>query len=83
MTAQNQTVISMQIAKKVFQLVIINRNNRLVENKRLKHNEVLKYFINVVPTTVVMEACATAQNPLWLSAIPPAPENLSKRLHRN
>ena len=83
MTAQNQIIFGMDIAKNVFHLTAINRNNRLVENKRLKRNEVLKYFTNVAPTTVAMEACATAPNPSWLSAMPPALENLLKRLHRN
>ena len=54
---QNQTVIGMDIAKQVFHLSTTNRNNRLVENKRLKREEVLEYFANFTPTTVAMEAC--------------------------
>ena len=60
MDQQNQTVIGMDIARHVFHLATINRNSRLVENKRLKRKEVLDYFATVTPTTVAMEACASA-----------------------
>ena len=60
MSKQNQTAIGMDIAKHVFHLTTINRNSRLVENKRLKRKEVLEYFSNVTPTTIAMEACASA-----------------------
>ena len=50
----------MEIAKRVVYFVIIYRNSMSVENKRLKRKEVLEYFANVTPTTVAMEACASA-----------------------
>ena len=52
MTKQNRTAIGMDIAKHVFHLATINRNSRLVENKRRKRKEVLEYFSNVTPTTI-------------------------------
>ena len=60
MTKQNQTAIGMDIAKYVFHLATVNRNTRLVENKRRKRKEVLEFFSNVTPTTISMEACASA-----------------------
>ena len=50
----------MDFAKHVFHLATINRDSRLVENKRLKRKEVLEYISNVTPTTIAMEACASA-----------------------
>ena len=50
----------MDIAKNVFHLAVINRNNRLVENKCLKRKEVLKLFANVAPVTNSMEDCASS-----------------------
>ena len=60
MDQPNQTVIDMEIAKRVFHLVAIYRNSRSVENKHLKRKEVLEYFANITPTTVAMEACESS-----------------------
>ena len=60
MDQQNQTVIDMEIAKRVFHLVTIYRNSRSVENKHLKRKEVLEYFSIITPTTVAIEACESS-----------------------
>ena len=57
---QNQTVIDMEIAKHVFHLATINHIRRMVENKRLNRKEVLDFSTNVTPTTIAVEACASA-----------------------
>ena len=60
MNQQNQTVIDMEIVKRVVHFVTLYRNSRSVEDKHLKRKEVLKYFAIITPTTVAIEACESS-----------------------
>jgi transposase len=49
--------IGMDTSKSVFQLHGVDANERVALRKRLRRKEVLKFFANVPPTKVGMEAC--------------------------
>lgn len=53
-------LIGVDIAKHVFQVCCVDAAGEVVETKRLRRGGVLAYFSALAPTTVAMEACATA-----------------------
>jgi transposase len=53
------TTIGLDLAKNVFHVVCCDEHGKIVGKKMLKRSEVLKYFVNVPPCLVGMEACAS------------------------
>lgn len=56
----NITTIGLDIAKSIFHIYAVNRVGRLVKKKQLRRKQLLRYFANIDPCLVVMEACGGA-----------------------
>jgi len=54
------TTIGMDLSKHVFHVVGCDQRSKIVCKKRFKRRQVLKFFANVAPCLVAMEACASA-----------------------
>ena len=54
------TTIDLDIAKSVFHLFAVNQTGRYVKKKQLKRSQVLRYFVQLEPCVVAMEACGGA-----------------------
>lgn len=54
------TVIGLDIAKHVFMAVGLNAKGQVVLKKKLRREEVLRFFANRAPTAIGIEACAGA-----------------------
>lgn len=54
------SVIGMDIAKKVFQLHTVNRSSGTIERIKLRREEVLPFFANYPSSLVAIEACGSA-----------------------
>jgi len=50
-------LIAIDLAKNVFQVCLMNKNNTVVVNKQLRRSELMAYIQKQEPTTVAMEAC--------------------------
>ena len=57
---ENISVIGLDLAKNVFQVHGADGCGRVLLRKKLRRNEVLKFFSGIDPCLVGMEACATA-----------------------
>lgn len=64
----NQSVIGMDIAKKVFQLHTVDRSSGRIEVIRLRREDVLAFFARRQPCQVAMEACGGAH--WWARQLP-------------
>ena len=53
-------LIAVDLAKTVFQVCILDENNEIESNKKLKRQRFIEYIAQYKPTTVVMEACYSA-----------------------
>lgn len=56
----SKRTIAIDLAKDVFQVVVLTERGRVVERKRVKRNKLAAYVARQEPSTVVMEACAGA-----------------------
>ncbi len=54
------TTIGLDLAKKVFHAVSLDKHGKQVSRKMLKRSQVLSYFVQKEPCLVGMEACASA-----------------------
>lgn len=54
------TTIGLDIAKSVFHLFAVNQMGRYVKKKQLKRAQLLRYFAQLEPCVVAMEACGGA-----------------------
>lgn len=54
------SVIGLDIAKNVFHLVGCDANGKQIKRKALKRQQVLRFFAQLLPCCVAMEACATS-----------------------
>lgn len=54
--------IAVDLAKSVFQVSFANRADRIVERKRLTRSQFERLIMTHEPTTIVMEACASAHH---------------------
>lgn len=54
------TTIAVDLAKSVFQVSVANQAQRITDRKRLTKTQFQRFLMQHPPTTVVMEACATA-----------------------
>ena len=55
-------IIAVDLAKEVFQLACADANFRIVQSLRLKRVDFLKFWNNLAPVHVVMEACGSAHH---------------------
>ena len=53
----NHNLISIDLAKNVFQVCGMTRNNKVVFNRTLRRREVIEFMENQVPMEIAMEAC--------------------------
>jgi transposase len=56
------TTVAVDLAKNVFEVVMANRDGRLVARHRFTRARLLAFLSTLPPTRVVMEACATAHH---------------------
>ena len=56
------SVISIDLAKNIFQICALNENNEVVFNKRVKRRKLTQVMSQLEPTTVVMEACYSSNH---------------------
>jgi transposase len=54
------TTLGLDIAKSIFHAYAVNRVGRLVKKKQLKRAQLRRYFAQLEPCVVVMEACGSA-----------------------
>jgi transposase len=54
------TTIGLDLAKNVFHVVCCDEHGKVIRKKILKRSQVLRYFTNLPPCLVGMEACASA-----------------------
>ncbi len=59
-TMNKITTIGLDLAKNVFHTVCCDARGKVVKKRMLKRREVLKFFANLGPCRVGMEACAGA-----------------------
>lgn len=63
----NYKLISIDLAKNVFQVALLDQQNNLVSNKKITRNKLLHTLRQYQPTLVVMEACYSSN--YWGRAI--------------
>ena len=56
------TTIGLDLAKNVFQIHGIDRDEKVVVRKQLRRGQVLRFFQDLSPCLVGLEACATAHH---------------------
>ena len=56
------TTIGIDLAKEVFQLHAVDAHGKAALRKQLKHAEMAKYFANLEPCLIGMEACGSAHH---------------------
>jgi transposase len=57
---QNHTLVSVDLAKLVFQIAVSEQPGKVTRRLRLGRHEFLEFFAQLKPATVVMEACGSA-----------------------
>ncbi len=55
-----QNTISIDLAKNIFQICVMNSENKIITNKKVTRNKLLDVLRHFEPTTVVLEACYSA-----------------------
>jgi transposase len=56
----NTSVISIDLAKNVFKICVLNQAHKVVLNKKVKRDDLLNQLRQYAPTQVAMEACYSA-----------------------
>lgn len=56
------TTIGLDLAKEVFQIHCVDEHGKIVVRKQLKRSEMVKYFTNLEPCLIGMEACGSAHH---------------------
>lgn len=54
------TTVGIDLAKNVFQICAMNKGGRVVQTKRLKRSELMKYIMQLKPCLIGIEACSSA-----------------------
>lgn len=54
------TTVGIDLAKNVFQICAMNKAGRVVQTKRLKRSELMKYIVQLRPCLIGIEACSSA-----------------------
>ena len=69
-SAKDATVVSVDLAKSVFQLAVANGAWKVIESHRLTRAQFERWFVNRQVDLVVMEACGSAHHwARWLNAL--------------
>ncbi|MGA8148258.1 MAG: hypothetical protein WB870_11885 [Gallionellaceae bacterium] len=63
------TTIGIDLAKEVFQIHGVDERGKVQVRKVLKRKDMAKYFANLEPCLIGMEACSTAHH--WRAACKP------------
>lgn len=58
----NDTVISIDLAKNIFQMCLLNQDNKVVTNKKVSRAKLLKTVLNTDAKRIVMEACYSSNH---------------------
>jgi transposase len=58
----NITTIGLDLAKEVFQVHGVDRNGKVVVRKQVRRHEMSKFFANLEPCLIGMEACGSAHD---------------------
>lgn len=53
----NNSVISIDLAKNVFQVCLLNQHNKITTNKKVRRSKLLETVLNLEARRIVMEAC--------------------------
>jgi transposase len=53
-------ILGIDLAKSVFQLCSMERNNHVLSNKKVKRSQLLKTVLTIKPETIFMESCYSA-----------------------
>ena len=53
----NNSVISIDIAKNIFQVCLLNEHNKVTVNKKVSRNKLLEAVLKLDSKLIVMEAC--------------------------
>jgi transposase len=62
----NITCIGLDLAKHVFQIHAVERDERIVHKRQLRRSQLLACFVQLPPCRIGMEACAGAHH--WARA---------------
>jgi len=66
---EDHTTIAVDLSKSVFEIAVSQLPGRVSERKRLSRGQVMKFFANRPPATVLLEACGSAYH--WARQIEP------------
>lgn len=58
----NSNVISIDLAKNVFQVCLLNRHNKITTNKKVRRTKLLETVLNLDAKRIVMEACYSSNH---------------------
>ena len=53
----NHSLIAIDLTKNIFQICIVNSNNRVFMNRQLTRTSLSEFIAKQTPTTIAMEAC--------------------------
>ena len=53
----NHSLIAIDLAKNIFQVCIVNSNNRVLVNRQHTRTSLNDFIVNQPPTTIAMEVC--------------------------
>jgi len=56
------TTIGIDLAKEIFQIHCVDSRGKVLLRKQLRHNEMAKFFANIDPCLIGMEACGSAHH---------------------
>ena len=59
-TMQDTNIIGIDLAKRTFQVCVIDKQNRVVFNKAMSREKLTEYLARQAPARVVLEACGSA-----------------------
>ena len=60
--ANDATIVAVDLAKSVFQLVVANGTWKVMESHRLTRTQFERWFVNRQVNLVIMEACGSAHH---------------------
>ena len=58
----NNNVISIDLAKNVFQVCLLNQHNKITTNKKVSGSRLLDVALNLDSKSIVMEACYSSNH---------------------
>ena len=61
-SVEKHTTIAVDLSKTVFEIAVSDQPGRVRERKRLSRGQMVKFFANRPPATVLLEACGSAHH---------------------